>query len=441
MGRSFDGPIYFGKIVKCHVTTSNIAAKLKFALDAVHAATEKTYDIAEDIKGARRTLESKLKEGLRKMRADEPNRQVLLRAGVSRGDIIVHLKYSDQNLKEEMWFIASRSIRDALKGNSKPGVTDEKQKKASREKVISLQPDDKTVKMDTPVIRNKRSAKVLTEAEWKKNGNDPKKVKIDQPLGLFAHGASRCPDLNKVIGIKLAGKNETELANLIRPLLPVDYKGLVSLYGCFTAAGDPNGADASLAKKVFDLLKPQFPAIRVRGMADSWGVDKNTGELVSRATTVKPMTIKSGIQTLAGAELKGEKDVPGGYVDDAGRFVVGKAPNLPPAPDVQKNAVEEARYFLRKLEISRDALLDKEEEIRDKILGLIGEVDTDVSELTDDQIARAKQNGEANKLLAPLEAVEKQLAKMVKQIEELEEMAKSETRNYTRTFRDKAAKT
>lgn len=252
MGRSFDGEVYFGKAKNKVAKTDGVARLLN---EAVRAIAEALPDepLAAEIGRKLLKLAPSLEDALVPLGG-----AALLRVGVSRGDLIVHLKSSDQHVREEAFYVVKRGF---AAGQALPA-----------EKLVVLQPDDPVIQADAPKFQAQLGAKLRSVEKWQKTGAKP--VAVDQAIGLFAHGSRDCPDRNLIVGTTLAGKDAKAIADLVRPRLPPGYRGTISLYGCFTGSGKAFGAtDLAFAKQVHNQLKAEFAAVRVRGVPDSWKLD------------------------------------------------------------------------------------------------------------------------------------------------------------------------
>jgi hypothetical protein len=358
MSRTFDGTIFFGKDQKCIVKDSNLGQKLGEAFEATrkgvrldprlkgHEQDEKHKEFIAQVDRfcVPNQYEARVRMALKKVRANESGRSFYLRTGVSQGDIILHLKYTNQSFKEEVFFVVYQRFIEAVK---------------KVEKILNLDAKDKSVASGAKVFTNQRGAEVKKPEDWPTGSGGKQKVGVDEALGLFAHGSARCPDRNRVIGQKLAGMDERKLQALIQPYLPDGYAGVITLYGCFTAAGNPDvDSDAPLAQRLFALLKPKFAKVRVRGMPDSWRFD-DRAHLQTRPTVVESMRRKPGPHEFAGVNLVDEKDNTGGYLEDNGTIVVRRKKGN---EDTKLHA-QQPKYFIEKLEITKTALETKAEEL------------------------------------------------------------------------------
>jgi hypothetical protein len=185
-------------------------------------------------------------------RAQEP----YIQAGTAQGNLVLVVRDKKNSSFEAIAFVVKgyKDLRDKLAKSSAA--------------VTNLDKGDKVI--DGAAAR--QAEKFGTKVQDK---DDPDYGEITGNIILCAHGRPAAVPSGRVIGDQFGKKTPEEIVKLIagdhdpKKRIPKDYNGVVTLSGCFTASGGPEGSkqDDPFAAKVLGLLRGKgYSKVSVVGM-------------------------------------------------------------------------------------------------------------------------------------------------------------------------------
>jgi len=202
-----------------------------------------------------------------------------IKAGTVSKDLVLVVRDKKNDDFEAIAFVVKnyKELRDKLAKNTAA--------------VTNLDPGDKVIDPAAARQGEKFGAKVSNE-------EDADYGKITGNIILCAHGRPAAVPSGRIIGDQLGKKTPEEIFKLIagssdpNKRIGKDYNGVVTLSGCFTAAGGPEASkqDDPFAAKVLDLLRHNgYSKVSVVGMPgpsitakegdkDSSGTSKKAGD-------------------------------------------------------------------------------------------------------------------------------------------------------------------
>ncbi len=205
-------------------------------------------------------------------RAKEP----YLQAGVCKKDLVFVVR-DKKNDKFEAMTMAVKDYTD-IRGELAQ----------SSAVVVNVEPDktDTTIPANAAKQANRFGTGVQAQEDADFGG-------ITGNVVLCAHGAPKVVP-GRVIGAEFGEKNPQQIVDILigskdkDKRIGKDYSGIITLSGCFTAAGGPEAdkQDDPFAKKVLDLLRSKgYDKLSVKGMPGP-SVTRDSGEKAARHAMV-----------------------------------------------------------------------------------------------------------------------------------------------------------